>query len=103
VMCQDGRVAAANLIGKEGQGFHIAMAGLDGGRLNIAACSIGGAQFCLDRTVEYMRERKQFGTRLADFQALAFRIADYATDLEAARLMVHRAALAVGNRERGVA
>ena len=77
------------------------MAGLDGGRLNIAACSIGGAQFCLDRTVEYMRERKQFGTRLADFQALAFRIADYATDLQAARLMVHHAASAVTNKAPG--
>src|SRR5262249_16296588 len=64
---------------------------------NIAACSIGGAQFCLDRTVEYMRERKQFGTRLADFQALGFRVADYATELEAARLMVRRAAVAVAN------
>src|SRR2546422_2829432 len=70
------RVPVSNLIGSEGQGFKIAMAGLDGGRLNIAACSIGGAQFCLDRTIEYMRERKQFGTRLADFQALRFRIAD---------------------------
>src|SRR5207253_9882032 len=99
VMCQDGRVAAANLIGKEGQGFHIAMAGLDGGRLNVAACSIGGAQFCLDRTVGYMRERKRFGTRLADFQALAFRVADYATDLEAARRMVRRAAVALTKGE----
>jgi alkylation response protein AidB-like acyl-CoA dehydrogenase len=95
------RVPAANLIGAEGQGFKIAMAGLDGGRLNIAACSIGGAQFCLDRTVEYMRERKQFGTRLADFQALAFRVADYATELQAARLMVHHAASAVTNRTPG--
>src|SRR3954452_796967 len=91
------RVPAANLIGSEGQGFRIAMAGLDGGRLNIAACSIGGAQFCLDRTIAYMRERKQFGTRLADFQALAFRIADYATELEAARLMVRQAADAATN------
>ena len=90
------RVPAANLIGKEGDGFRIAMAGLDGGRLNIAACSIGGAQFCLDRTIEYMRERKQFGSRLSDFQALRFRVADYATELEAARLMVRRAALEVG-------
>ena len=89
----------SNLIGAEGQGFKIAMAGLDGGRLNIAACSIGGAQFCLDRTVEYMRERKQFGSRLADFQALAFRIADYATELDAARLLVRRAAVAVERRE----
>jgi alkylation response protein AidB-like acyl-CoA dehydrogenase len=95
------RVPVENLIGVEGQGFKIAMAGLDGGRLNIAACSIGGAQFCLDRTVEYMRERKQFGTRLADFQALAFRIADYATELQAARLMVQHAASAVTNRTPG--
>ncbi len=101
VMFEDCRVPAANLIGSEGQGFKIAMAGLDGGRLNIAACSLGGAQFCLDRTIEYMRERKQFGTRLADFQALAFRIADYATELEAARLMVRRAASAVTRREPG--
>src|ERR1700742_3124855 len=95
------RVPAENLIGAEGQGFKIAMAGLDGGRLNIAACSIGGAQFCLDRTIEYMRERKQFGSRLSDFQALRFRIADYATELEAARLMVRRAAVAVGAKEPG--
>ena len=95
------RVPAANLIGREGDGFKIAMAGLDGGRLNIAACSIGGAQFCLDRTIGYMRERKQFGSKLSDFQALRFRVADYATELEAARLMVRRAALAVSNREPG--
>ena len=95
------RVPAGNLIAKEGDGFSIAMAGLDGGRLNIAACSIGGAQFCLDRTIEYMRERKQFGSRLSDFQALRFRIADYATELEASRLMVRRAAIAVGAGEPG--
>ena len=95
------RVPIGNLIGKEGQGFKIAMAGLDGGRLNIAACSIGGAQFCLDRTIDYMRERKQFGSRLSDFQALRFKIADYATELEAARLMVRRAAHAVSNAEPG--
>jgi alkylation response protein AidB-like acyl-CoA dehydrogenase len=101
VMFENCRVPVENRIGQEGQGFAIAMAGLDGGRLNIAACSLGGAQFCLDRTVAYMRERKQFGTRLADFQALAFRIADYATELEAARLMVRRAATAVTNGEPG--
>jgi alkylation response protein AidB-like acyl-CoA dehydrogenase len=101
VLFENCRVPAANRIGAEGQGFRIAMAGLDGGRLNIAACSLGGAQFCLDRTVEYMKERKQFGSRLADFQALAFRVADYATDIEAARLMLHRAALAVTNAEPG--
>ena len=99
VMFENCRVPAENLIGNEGDGFKIAMAGLDGGRLNIAACSIGGAQFCLDRTIEYMRERKQFGSKLSDFQALRFRVADYATELEAARLMVRRAALAVTNRE----
>lgn len=99
VMFENCRVPVANLIGKEGEGFKIAMAGLDGGRLNIGACSIGGAQFCLDRTVAYMKERKQFGTRLADFQALQFRIADYATELEAARLLLHRAAVAVGEKE----
>ena len=99
VLFDDCRVPVENRIGEEGQGFRIAMAGLDGGRLNIAACSIGGAQFCLDRTIEHMRERKQFGTRLADFQALGFRIADYATELEAARLMLYRAATAVDRRE----
>jgi alkylation response protein AidB-like acyl-CoA dehydrogenase len=93
------RVPVSNRIGAEGQGFKIAMAGLDGGRLNIGACSLGGAQFCLDRTIEYMKERKQFGSRLADFQALQFRIADYATEIEAARLLLHRAAVAVGEGE----
>ena len=101
VMFENCRVPVANRIGQEGEGFRIAMAGLDGGRLNIAACSIGGAQFCLDRTLAYMRERKQFGSRLADFQALAFRVADYATELEAARLMVRRAASAVTDGEGG--
>ena len=101
VMFENCRVPVANRIGAEGQGFRIAMAGLDGGRLNIAACSLGGAQFCLDRTIAYMKERKQFGSRLADFQALAFRVADYATEIESARLMLYRAALAVTNGESG--
>jgi len=95
------RVPVANRIGEEGQGFSIAMAGLDGGRLGIAACSLGGAQFCLDRTIDYMRERKQFGARLSEFQALRFRVADYATDLEAAHLMLCRAAVAVAAKEPG--
>ena len=99
VMFENCRVPVANRIGKEGDGFKIAMAGLDGGRLNIGACSIGGAQFCLDRTVAYMKGRKQFGSRLADFQALQFRIADYATELDAARLLLHRAAVAVSDGE----
>jgi alkylation response protein AidB-like acyl-CoA dehydrogenase len=101
VTFEDCRVPVANRIGEEGQGFSIAMAGLDGGRLGIAACSLGGAQFCLDRTIDYMRERRQFGARLSEFQALRFRVADYATDLEAARLMLRRAAVAVAAREPG--
>src|SRR4026209_2629807 len=88
VIFENCRVPIANRVGAEGQGFKIAMAGLDGGRLNIGACSIGGAQFCLDRTVEYMKERRQFGSRLADFQALQFRVADFATELEGGRLLV---------------
>ncbi len=99
VIFENCRVPAENLIGVEGDGFKIAMAGLDGGRLNIAACSIGGAQFCLDRALDHMRERKQFGTRLADFQALRFKVADYATELEAARLMVRQAAAKVSAKE----
>ncbi len=99
VMFDGCRIPVANRVGSEGQGFKIAMGGLDGGRLNIAACSLGGAQFCLDRTVVYMKERKQFGSRLADFQALAFRVADYATQIEAARLLLHRAACALDTGE----
>jgi len=99
VILENCRVPAANRVGAEGQGFKIAMSALDGGRLNIAACSLGGAQFCLDRTVTYMKERKQFGTRLADMQALGFRIADYSTELEAARLLLYRAATALDARE----
>jgi len=95
VVFENCRVPVGSRIGSEGEGFKIAMAGLDGGRLNIAACSLGGAQFCLDRTIEYMRERKQFGQRLAEFQSLRFRIADHASNLEAARLLVYRAADAV--------
>jgi alkylation response protein AidB-like acyl-CoA dehydrogenase len=99
VMFEGCRVPAENRLAAEGEGFRIAMRALDGGRLNIAACSLGGAQFCLDRTVAYMRERRQFGTRLADFQALAFRIADYATAIESARLLLWRAAVALDRGE----
>jgi alkylation response protein AidB-like acyl-CoA dehydrogenase len=95
VIFENCRVPASNRVGSENIGFKIAMAGLDGGRLNIGACSLGGAQFCFDRTIEYIRERKQFGKRLADFQALRFRIADYATELEAARLLLWKAAMKV--------
>ncbi|HLL27387.1 MAG TPA: acyl-CoA dehydrogenase family protein [Xanthobacteraceae bacterium] len=95
VIFENCRVPVENRIGPEGIGFKVAMAGLDGGRLNIGACSLGGAQFCLDRTLDYMRERKQFGARLADFQALRFQVADYATELEAARLLLWKAAMKV--------
>ncbi len=91
----DCRVSAKNLVGEEGQGFRFAMAGLDGGRVNIGACSIGAAQSCLDRTIDYMKERKQFGKSIAEFQALQFKVADMATELEAARLMLHKAATLV--------
>ena len=92
VIMDDCRVPVANLIGPEGSGFRAAMAGLDGGRINIAACSIGAAAISLERAVEHLKDRKQFGRPLAEFQALQFRLADMATDLEAARLMTWRAA-----------
>ncbi len=89
---EDAEVPAENLVGQEGDGFKIAMMGLDGGRVNIAACSLGGARASLEAALAYVKERKQFGRALAEFQALQFRLADMATELEAARLMVHRAA-----------
>ena len=92
---EDCRVPVANRIGAEGEGFHIAMAGLDGGRINIGACSLGAAATCIDLAREHLLVREQFGKRLADFQALQFRIADMATELEAARLMIYRAAAAL--------
>ena len=95
VTFDDARVPVENLVGKEGDGFKIAMAGLDGGRLNIGACSIGGAQRCLDEAVEYVKERKQFGQAIAQFQNTQFMLADMATDLEAARALLRMAALKV--------
>jgi alkylation response protein AidB-like acyl-CoA dehydrogenase len=92
------RVPLENRIGQEGEGFRFAMMGLDGGRLNIASCSLGGAQFALDTAKAYMETRNQFGKALKDFQALQFKLADMATELEAARLMVRRAAHALDNR-----
>jgi alkylation response protein AidB-like acyl-CoA dehydrogenase len=89
------RVPAAHRIGAEGEGFRFAMAGLDGGRINIAACSLGGAGLALDTASDHLAARRQFGRPLADFQALQFRLADMATELEAARLMVRRAAHAL--------
>jgi len=93
VILENCRVPAANLVGGvEGQGFKIAMAGLDGGRINIGACSLGAARTALDKAVGYLYERNAFGQHLAEFQALQFKVADMATDLEAARLMIYRAA-----------
>ena len=92
VIFEDCRVPVANRLGAEGDGFAIAMMGLDGGRLNIGACSLGGARACCEAARDYMLERRQFGQRLADFQALQFKLADMATDLDAARLMLWRAA-----------
>jgi alkylation response protein AidB-like acyl-CoA dehydrogenase len=88
----DCRVPVANRLGAEGDGFSIAMMGLDGGRLNIGACSVGGARACAEAARDYMLDRRQFGQRLADFQALQFKLADMATELDAARLMLWRAA-----------
>jgi alkylation response protein AidB-like acyl-CoA dehydrogenase len=92
VIFEECRVPVANWLGAEGEGFSIAMMGLDGGRLNIGACSLGGARACWEAARTYMLERRQFGQRLADFQALQFKLADMATDLDAARLMLRRAA-----------
>jgi alkylation response protein AidB-like acyl-CoA dehydrogenase len=95
----DCRVPIANRIGAEGEGFRIAMMGLDGGRINIGACSLGTARASLEEAIAYSRERKQFGRAIADFQALQFKLADMATDLEAARLMVRNAAAALDRRD----
>lgn len=89
------RVPVENRVGSEGEGFRIAMAGLDGGRLNIGACSLGGAQRCLDEAVNYTKERKQFGKAIAEFQNTQFMLADMATDLESARALLYMAAAKV--------
>ena len=95
VIFEDARVPVANRIGEEGEGFKIAMMGLDGGRLNIGACSLGTARAALKRAQDYLGEREQFGKKLAQFQALQFKLADMATELEAARLMIMQAATKV--------
>jgi alkylation response protein AidB-like acyl-CoA dehydrogenase len=95
VMFDSVKVPVANRVGEEGQGFRIAMAGLDGGRINIGACSLGGAQRCLDDAITYVKERNQFGQRVADFQNTQFTLADMATRLEAARALLYIAALKV--------
>jgi alkylation response protein AidB-like acyl-CoA dehydrogenase len=95
VIFEDAIVPVANLLGPEGDGFKIAMAGLDGGRVNIGAASLGGAKAALDKTIGYVAERKAFGKSIGSFQALQFKVADMATELEAARLMLWRAAMAL--------
>jgi alkylation response protein AidB-like acyl-CoA dehydrogenase len=99
VVFQGCRVPVASRLGAEGEGFALAMQGLDGGRLNIAACALGGAGQAFEAARSYMAERRQFGRPLREFQALQFKLADMATELEAARLMVHRAAAALDAKE----
>ncbi len=95
VTFDDVRVPVENRVGKEGEGFRFAMAGLDGGRLNIGACSLGGAQRCLDEALAYTKDRKQFGQAISEFQNTQFMLADMATDLEAARALLYIAAAKV--------
>ncbi len=92
VRFDDCRAPSAHLLGEEGQGFKYAMMGLDGGRLNIAACALGAAQAALNSTLAYMKERKAFGKKLTDFQALQFRLADMEVELQAARVFLRQAA-----------
>src|SRR5216117_2371662 len=92
VIFENARVPVENRLGDEGIGFKIAMAGLDGGRLNIAACSLGGAQSALDKALSYAAERKAFGSKINQFQALQFRLADMETELQAARIFLYAAA-----------
>ena len=99
VIFENARVPVANRLGEEGIGFKIAMAGLDGGRLNITACSLGGAQSALDKALAYTKERKAFGKRLDELQALQFRLADMAIELEAARTFLWRAAAALDRKD----
>ena len=99
VIFEDCRVPAENLLGNEGDGFKFAMKGLDGGRLNIAACSLGTAQRAFDKALAYAGERAQFGNRISDFQAIQFKLADMATELQAARLMLYDAARALDSND----
>ena len=92
VIFEDCRIPASNRVGAEGEGFRFAMSGLDGGRINIGACSLGGAQKALDATLEYTKDRKQFGKVIGAFQNTQFMLADMATELEASRLMLYRGA-----------
>ncbi|MGH1446501.1 MAG: acyl-CoA dehydrogenase family protein [Cognatishimia sp.] len=99
VQMDDCKVPLENLVGDEGRGFSYAMAGLDGGRLNISAGALGGAQQALDQTVQYMSERKAFGKTIDQFQALQFRLAEYETKLQAARVFLRQAAWKLDNKD----
>lgn len=92
VIFEDCRVPKRNLLSKKGDGFKIAMKGLDGGRINIGSCSLGGALFCYEKTVDYLKTRKQFGKTLSQFQHLQFQLAEMYTNLTASRLMIRNAA-----------
>jgi len=96
---EDCRIPAANRLGEEGIGFKIAMNGLNGGRVNIGACSLGGAAEALSVAAEYVQSRKQFGKPIGGFQVTQFKLADMATDLEASRLMLYRAAAAIDAKD----
>lgn len=98
VFFENCRVPTSHLIGQEGQGFNIALSALNGGRINIAACSLGGAKMCLALGRQYLHERQQFKKKLSEFQALQFKFADLCTELEAARLLVYRAADALDKK-----
>ncbi|MFZ4762729.1 MAG: acyl-CoA dehydrogenase family protein [Alphaproteobacteria bacterium] len=98
VMFEECAVPASNMLGEEGKGFSMAMQALDGGRVNIASCSLGAAASCVEAARRYLNEREQFSQKLANFQALQFKLADMATSLEASRLMVYRAAAAIDNK-----
>jgi alkylation response protein AidB-like acyl-CoA dehydrogenase len=99
VIFEDCRVPVANRIGAEGDGFRIAMSGLDGGRINIGACSVGTARAALEEAMAYVKDRKQFGRPISEFQVMQFKLADMATELEAARLMIRSAASALDRRD----
>ena len=99
VIFENCHVPVENLLGEEGDGFKFAMKGLDGGRLNIAACSLGTAQRAFDKALAYSGEREQFGNRISDFQAIQFKLADMATELQAARLMLYDAARALDDND----
>lgn len=101
VLLDEVRIPADRLLGEEGDGFRIAMNGLNGGRLGIAACSLGGAQSALDRSLAHLADREAFGVRLLDAQALQFRLADMATELAAARALVRQAAEALDRNVAG--